>query len=86
MANLSKNIESIVKTTKTRHRCDYPSCEFYAMKLIGECKSCNKFYCHIHRINETHKCKNLDQLRQREKRKLEARLLDESTSKKSRKY
>lgn len=84
MANLSQNIESTVKTSKTRRHCDYQLCEFSAMKLIGECKSCNNFYCHIHRINETHRCKNLDQLRQREKRELEARLLEESTSKKYR--
>lgn len=35
-----------------KQRCKYSNCEFYAMKLIGECTSCEYFYCRIHRLPE----------------------------------
>ena len=70
-------------TKKFRHRCTLENCNFSVMKLIGGCTSCKNYYCHIHRIPDNHKCKYLSHLKEKEKMKLESRLLNESTAKKS---
>lgn len=62
-----------------RQRCKYPDCNFYAMKLIGQCNSCDNFYCRIHRLPETHKCKNILELKNKERIKLANKLMSEKT-------
>lgn len=62
-------------------RCKYPDCNFYAMKLIGQCNSCDNFYCRIHRLPETHKCKNMLELKNKERMKLANKLMSEKTGK-----
>lgn len=75
METLSQNIELVVKNP----RCKYPDCKFYAMKLIGQCNSCDNFYCRIHRLPETHKCKNMLELKNKERMKLANKLMSEKT-------
>jgi len=69
----------VLEIRKPQPKCKYPECNFYAMKLIGECNSCNKNYCRIHRIPETHKCKNLVEIKEKLRKKLELKLLSEKT-------
>jgi predicted nucleic acid binding AN1-type Zn finger protein len=74
-----QNYETVVGVRKPRQSCKYPECNFYAMKLIGQCNSCEHFYCQIHRIPETHKCKNLVELKNKERIKLANKLMSEKT-------
>jgi predicted nucleic acid binding AN1-type Zn finger protein len=76
-----QNYESVVGARKPRPRCKYPDCNFYAMKLIGQCNSCDNFYCRIHRLPETHKCKNMLELKNKERMKLTNKLMSEKTGK-----
>ena len=69
----------VEKHVVKKQRCKYLDCNFYAMKLIGQCNSCENFYCRIHRLPETHKCKNLVELRNKERMKLANKLMSEKT-------
>jgi predicted nucleic acid binding AN1-type Zn finger protein len=69
------NHELVVK----KQRCKYSNCEFNVMKLIGKCKSCKYFYCRIHRLPEIHKCKYLLEIKEKERIKLDNKLMNERT-------
>lgn len=76
-----QDYDSVVGTRKPSKRCKYPDCNFNAMKLIGQCNSCDYFYCRIHRLPETHKCKNILELKNKERIKLANKLMSEKTEK-----
>ena len=69
----------VVGARKIRPCCKYPDCNFYAMKLIGQCNSCDNFYCRIHRLPETHKCLFMLELKNKERMKLANKLMSEKT-------
>ena len=77
-------MDTIINSTiPQKLRCKYYGCNFYAMKLIGQCTSCDNFHCRIHRLPETHKCKNLIELKNKEKTKLANKLMNEKIKTKS---
>ena len=67
---------------KKRRHCDYSLCEFFAMKLIGQCTSCENVYCRIHRYPISHQCTKLACIRDRERKILENKLMTESENSK----
>lgn len=67
---------------KVHRRCDYSLCDFFAMRLIGQCTSCENFYCRIHRNPLSHQCTKLAFIRDKERKNLENKLMTESESSK----
>lgn len=58
--------------------CKYLECKNKAMKLIGGCKSCEKYYCHVHRYPETHNCIKLLEIKLNQKQTLVSKLMNDA--------
>lgn len=52
-----KNIH-IVRKTKLKNRCQYPTCNEKAILIVGDCRWCKSSFCHTHRLPESHQCIN----------------------------
>ena len=58
--------------------CKYTNCKYKTMKLIGGCKGCEKYYCHLHRYPEAHSCIKLLEIKLNQKQTLVSKLMNES--------
>jgi hypothetical protein len=67
---------------KVHRRCDHSLCDFFVMRLIGQCTSCENVYCRIHRHPTSHQCTKLAFIRDKERKNLENKLMTESESSK----
>lgn len=65
------------------YKCNYHGCKYKVMKFIGICKDCDKIFCHLHRYQEAHFCKNLHDKKAQERQKLSEKLYREAAIKKS---
>ncbi|KAJ3321271.1 hypothetical protein HDV06_004496 [Boothiomyces sp. JEL0866] len=54
-------------------------CTDRAVKIVGDCRYCEKKYCSKHRLPEAHQCENIISCRQESASKLSAKLLGEKT-------
>ena len=65
-------------------KCQFnKECKASALKMIGECKFCKKYFCSSHRLPELHECTRFDEYKQKMKKLLEEKLIEESTSKRA---
>lgn len=60
------------------HKCESYSCKYKVMKFIGECKGCEKVFCHIHRYPEVHFCVKLKEKQKIDLQRLSDRLYKEA--------
>jgi predicted nucleic acid binding AN1-type Zn finger protein len=63
------------------HKCEDYTCKYKVMKFIGQCKGCEKVFCHLHRYPESHFCIKLKEKQQIELKRLSDKLFDEATKK-----
>lgn len=54
--------------------CKHLDCKNKVSKIVGFCKSCDKYFCSQHRYPETHSCIKLTEIRSNEKQELIKRL------------
>ena len=51
-------------------RCAFENCYHNIVLVVGVCKYCSNSYCLKHRLPEGHKCKNMNDCKQKAKEKL----------------
>jgi hypothetical protein len=58
--------------------CKYLECNNRILKIIGNCKACDKTFCSKHRYPEEHNCPRLLEIRLKSKRELINKLHNDS--------
>ena len=51
-------------------RCFYEKCYQKVVLVVGTCRYCENSYCLKHRLPEEHKCKNINECKEKAKEKL----------------
>ena len=66
-----------------KSKCAYPGekpCTDRVVKIVGDCKFCEKKFCGRHRTVEAHMCPNIEKCRQAHFQKNSDKLTNEKTS------
>lgn len=61
-------------------KCNKEDCKNNVMKYIGKCSECEHSHCQLHRLPESHYCKELRTRQLKEINKLASKLYNESKS------
>jgi ubiquitin len=76
-ANTTKTATTASPAKRRAGRCQFGSCTDRVVKIVGDCRYCQKRFCGRHRLPETHACANLTTCQQASFERNAGKLLQE---------